>query len=149
MKGWVLPMFTIGALIGAGTQNAEAAGKEKLALQGTWVAVKAEQNGKPAEDIVGHWLTFAGDRFVVRSKDGKVLFQGGVQLPPGKRFPFIDFLHTTGSLKGWTWKGIYSLEGTTLRVCDNGANLEKDRPTAFNTEPGSGHVSIVFQRVQP
>jgi hypothetical protein len=32
-------------------------------LQGTWIATKAEQDGKAADDLVGHRLSFMGNRF--------------------------------------------------------------------------------------
>ena len=32
-------------------------------LEGTWTATKAERDGKAADDVVGHRLSFAGDRF--------------------------------------------------------------------------------------
>ena len=41
------------AIVLAGAQLAMAADKE---LQGTWTATKAERDGKPAADVVGHRL---------------------------------------------------------------------------------------------
>ena len=42
-------------------------------LQGTWIATKAEQDGKAADDLVGHRLSLMGNRFEIRSKDDKPL----------------------------------------------------------------------------
>src|SRR5215207_10656809 len=44
----------------------EASEKE---LQGTWTATKAEQDGKSDSAIVGHRLSFTGNRFQIQSKD--------------------------------------------------------------------------------
>jgi hypothetical protein len=44
-------------------QPAEEARKQ---LQGTWSAAKADRDGKGANDVVGHRLSFTGNRFLVR-----------------------------------------------------------------------------------
>src|SRR5438477_5591423 len=44
-------------------------------LDGAWIAVSAERNGKPADELKGHRLTFAGDTFVIE-RDGKTLYKG-------------------------------------------------------------------------
>jgi hypothetical protein len=56
---WLVPAFV---------QPAEEAQKK---LQGTWTATKAERDGKAADDVVGHRLSFTGNRFQIQSKDGK------------------------------------------------------------------------------
>ena len=57
-------------LVPAFAQPAEEARKT---LQGTWTATQAERDGKAADDVVGHRLSFTGNRFQIRSKDGKTL----------------------------------------------------------------------------
>ena len=56
------------AIVPALAQPAEEARKN---MQGTWSAAKAKQDGKAADDVVGHRLTFAGNRFQIKAKDGK------------------------------------------------------------------------------
>ena len=70
-------------------------------------------------------------------------------MDPRARPAAIDFAHTEGALKGKAWKGIYALDGDTLRVCDNAPNLDKDRPVAFEARSGSGHVLVTFKRAKP
>jgi uncharacterized protein (TIGR03067 family) len=118
-------------------------------LQGTWTAKKAERDGKAADDVVGHRLSFTGNRFQIQSKDGKTLYAGTVRLDPSAKPAAIDFEHTQGALKGKTWKGIYALEGDMLMTCDNAPNLDKGRPTALEAKSGSGYVLITFQRAKP
>jgi uncharacterized protein (TIGR03067 family) len=130
----------------ASGQLAEGAPK---GLQGTWAATKAQRNGKAAADVVGHRLSFTGNRFQVRSKDGKVLYAGTFRVHPNTKPAAIDFEHTKGALKGKAWKGIYALDGDTLRECDNAPDLAKGRPTAFAAKRGSGHIFITFKRVKP
>jgi hypothetical protein len=48
--------------------NALPAKAAETMLQGSWVATKAEQDGKVADDLVGHRLSFMGNRFEIRSK---------------------------------------------------------------------------------
>lgn len=118
-------------------------------IQGTWLATKAEQDGKPAKDVDGHRLSFAGNRFQLHSKDGKLLYEGTFRVEPGAKPAAIDFDHTLGSLKGKVWKGIYALDGDTLTTCDNAPSLDKGRPTAFEAKAGSGYVLITFSRAKP
>jgi uncharacterized protein (TIGR03067 family) len=115
-------------------------------LQGAWSAVKAEQDGKPAGDLVGHRLTFASNRFEIRSKDGKEIYAGTFRTTPGAKPPAIDFDQTEGTLKGKVWKGIYALDGESLTICDNAPDLAKPRPAAFEAKQGSGYVCLTFQR---
>jgi uncharacterized protein (TIGR03067 family) len=61
----------------------------------------------------------------------------------------IDFQHTGGTVKGRMWKGIYVLDGETLRICDNAPDPDKPRPAAFEAKAGSGHIFIAFKRAKP
>ncbi len=118
-------------------------------LQGTWVATTAQSDGKVADDVVGHRLTFSGDGFEIQSKDGKPLYAGTVQIDPSSEPVAIDFIHDDGTLAGKVWKGVYVLDGDTLTVCDNAPNLNAARPTALEAEAGSGYVLITFKRTMP
>jgi uncharacterized protein (TIGR03067 family) len=118
-------------------------------LQATWTAIKAERDGKAADDVVGHRLSFAGDRFQIRSNDGKLLYAGIFRVDSSMKPAAIDFEHTDAALKGKAWRGIYTLDGDTLTVCDNAPNLDKGRPAAFEAKPGSGHILITFERAKP
>jgi uncharacterized protein (TIGR03067 family) len=133
-------------LVPAFAQTAEDALKK---LQGTWTATKAERDGTAAEDVVGHRLSFTGNRFLIQSKDGKTLYAGTVRLDPSAKPAVMDFEHTEGALKGKTWKGIYALDGDTLTICDNAPNLDKGRPVAFEAKSGAGYVLITFKRAKP
>ncbi len=136
-------IFCVGLIV-AGALSAAA----QAALEGNWVATKAETNGAASPEVVGHWLSFSGDRFEIRSRDGKDVFAGTVRMQPAATPSAIDFAHTLGALNGKTWHGIYKLDGDTLTVCDNAADLAKARPTAFETKPGSGFVLLTFVRAK-
>ena len=127
---------------------AETAEEARMKLQGTWTAIKAERDGKAADDVVGHRLSFTGKSFQIQSKDGKPLYAGTILVDQSVIPAAINFEHTEGSLKGKTWKGIYSLDGDTLTTCDNAPNLEKGRPSVFEARSGSGNVLITFRRAK-
>jgi uncharacterized protein (TIGR03067 family) len=142
MSGLIL----VSALVTAAfAQPAQEAQKQ---LQGAWTATQAERDGKPADDVVGHRLSFTGNRFQIQSKDGKLLYTGTVRMDPSAKPAAIDFTHTDGTLKGKAWKGIYALEGDTLKICDNAPDLDKGRPAAFEAKSGSGYVLVTFKRAK-
>jgi uncharacterized protein (TIGR03067 family) len=144
---WAMCWLILGTvLLPAFAQPAEQGQQQ---LQGTWTATKAERDGKAADDVVGHRLSFTGSRFQIQSRDGKLLYAGTVRLDPGVKLAAVDFEHTEGALKGKTWKGIYALDGDTLTTCDNAPNLDKGRPAAFEAKRGSGYVLITFKRAKP
>ncbi len=127
---------------------AETAEEARMKLQGTWTAINAERDGKVADDLVGHRLSFTGKSFQIQSKDGKPLYAGTIQVDQSVMPAAIDFEHTEGGLKGKAWKGIYAQDGDTLTTCDNAPNLERGRPSAFEAKSGSGYVLITFRRAK-
>jgi len=136
-SGFVLA--TVFVLACAEPANAQAT------LEGVWTATKAERDGKAANDLVGHRLSFTGNRFEIRSKDGKTLSAGPVRIDARAKPAAIDFENTEKDLKG-LWKGIYALKGDTLNICDNAPDMSKDRPTTFDARMGSGYVCVTFAR---
>jgi uncharacterized protein (TIGR03067 family) len=149
MQKLMSAMFGVILGIGLVLSFAQAAEEPQKKLQGAWTATKAEREGKTADDVVGHRLSFFGKRFQIQSEDGKPLYAGTVRLDPSTKPPAIDFEHTERALKGKTWKGIYALDGDTLTICDNAPNLDKGRPAAFESKSGSGYVLITFKRAKP
>ena len=144
---WVVCWLILGTGLGpAFAQPAEDASKK---LQGAWTATQAERDGKAADDVVGHRLSFTGNRFQIRSRDGKPLYEGTFRVDARTKPAAIDFVQTEGALKGKAWKGIYALDGDTLTTCDNAPNLDKGRPAAFEARSGSGYVLITFKRAKP
>jgi uncharacterized protein (TIGR03067 family) len=136
-------------ILGTGLVLAQPAEEAQKQLQGTWTATTAERDGKAADDVVGHRLSFTGNGFQIQSKDGKPLYAGTVRVDPGAKPAAIDFEHAEGILKGKTWKGIYRLDGDTLTTCDNAPNLDQRRPPAFEAKSGSGYVLITFKGAKP
>jgi uncharacterized protein (TIGR03067 family) len=135
--------------IGTWTTAAEPAPEVDDRLQGAWTAARAVRDGAAADDVVGHRLSFSGDRFEIQAADGTTLFAGTVRTDPSARPAAIDFEHTEGALAGAVWRGIYAVHGATLKVCDNAPDLDRSRPGAFAARRGSGYVLITFERAAP
>jgi uncharacterized protein (TIGR03067 family) len=131
-------VLAAGSVVDAGAQTAGT-------LDGTWVAVSAERNGKPADELKGHRLTFRGDTFVIE-REGKTLYKGTFKTDSAKKPAQIDFRNTEGEAKAQTWRGIYRLEGEALTTVDNAPDTKKPRPVRFTTTPDSGHVMLTFRR---
>ena len=144
-----LILAVCGLILGAGLMVAGVLpAAAQAALQGTWIATKVETNGAASPEVVGHRLSFSGDRFEIKSKDGKAVYAGTVRTEPKATPAAIDFAHSLGALNGKAWKGIYKLDGDTLIVCDNAADLAKGRPAAFEAKRGSGYVLLTFVRAK-
>jgi uncharacterized protein (TIGR03067 family) len=126
-----------------------AAAAAESGLQGNWTATKAERDGKAAADVVGHRLTFSGNGFRIVAEGGKLLYAGTFRTDAKAKPAAIDFEHTQAPLKGNAWKGIYTLRGDTLTICDNAPDLAKARPAAFEAKSGSGYVLVTFTRAKP
>jgi uncharacterized protein (TIGR03067 family) len=132
--------LSFGLAVGAWAADPAA---ERAKLQGTWRAVAAERNGAPAPDVVGHELTFAGDRFRI-ARDGRPLYGGTYTIDPSAQPSRIDFdQHEGPELRG-TWKGIYRLDGGGLEIVDNAPDMGRPAPMRFAAGPGSGYVLVRF-----
>ncbi len=141
MKSFIL---ALSLLLGLGTSAWAAAPLSGQArLQGTWQAVAAMRNGKPAPDLVGHRLIFTKDRF--RITDGDKLLYGGTYAADAATRPAqIEFHQDEGvSLRG-DWRGIYRFAANRLEIVDNADGANKPRPSRFVTTPGSGDVLVRF-----
>jgi uncharacterized protein (TIGR03067 family) len=119
-----------------------AVAEERLA--GSWTATDAERNGAPANDLVGHRLTFAGERFEIVGADGRLVYAGTTRIDPAVEPPAIDFVNTEGEAKGVTWQGIWRLDDPALVITDNAPDPSRPRPTDFVAPAGSGYVKVIF-----
>jgi hypothetical protein len=54
-------------ILGTGLVLAQPTEQAQKQLEGTWIATKAERDGKAADDVVGHRLSFTGNRFQIQS----------------------------------------------------------------------------------
>jgi uncharacterized protein (TIGR03067 family) len=126
--------------------------KEQDKLQGTWLVVGAEEEGKaiPEQDVKE-----AKETFVVKGgqmtycRDGKVQVAMKITLAPGEAPNWMDLKFTDGNEKGYTNHAIYQLDGDRLKLRMNdkfGGNSADERPTDFSTSNGKEAVLFILKR---
>jgi uncharacterized protein (TIGR03067 family) len=122
--------------LGTGVHGAGDAAKQDLKrLQGKWKVVERILDGKKREPsgawtISGHEISY-GPQTVARG-----VFKLDATTKP-RRFDL--------DLAGLSNKGIYQIEGDTLRICQGG---KEQRPKAFESKPGSKYALTVLKRVK-
>jgi len=118
-------------------------------LQGTWVVVSLEENGKawPAE-----WVKKAQYSLVIKGNtltwktEGKIREARAFTIEPDKKPKAIDVADAPGrNLKPYV--GIYEVKGDTMRICESDPGVA--RPTEFVTKCGSDLTYYVFERAKP
>src|SRR5262249_14838532 len=117
-------------------------------LQGTWTVVSMERRGKaaPADEVNAYKVIIKGDLFTVEDKrEGKEEEQLKITLDPTKKPKAIDLI-PQGRKKGrGTLKGIYELDGDTLKI--NVTKRENgERPTAFASGTDKDESLLVLKR---
>jgi RNA polymerase sigma-70 factor (ECF subfamily) len=112
-------------LLGA-TLTQEKDKSDKGRLQGTWLPVSGEKNGKkmPKEKYQDGKMVFAGNKVTLQTQAGEQEREGTFTLDPDKDPREIDLTFGTQ-----THQGIYELKGTTLKV----VFMERGRPTDFDS----------------
>lgn len=123
----------------------DPSGKAHARLEGVWSFALVEVEGKKQPDVpfATHKMIILKDgRYVV--VQGPRVTHGVVKVDPAKTPGHYDVTVTSGPVKGLMVAGIYALEGDTLKLC---LPLRgKERPTGFDSKPGSGQMVQVFKR---
>jgi uncharacterized protein (TIGR03067 family) len=123
-------------------EKTEAEKQEMKNLQGAWVVVSAERDGKPDDDLKGARFTFEGDAFTRKTSSGTV--HGTYRLDPKQSPKETGATFTDGPLKGKKVFGIYAVDGDTLKLCYSEPG--KNAPLDFTSKAGSGHLLVVLKR---
>jgi RNA polymerase sigma factor (sigma-70 family) len=121
-------------------------------LRGRWVLVAREQEGRRQEYPQGAGVTLDFSehelRFVARpinplgpSWDATTSVHA-YRVEPGRKPKGIDLIDAKDQA---FLRGIYTMEGETLRICWGDAGSE-GRPTELTAKPGSGRTLGVFRR---
>jgi uncharacterized protein (TIGR03067 family) len=148
--------LTLGLIVAAGLWcgefvQAQDAKKDQEQLQGTWMMVSREFQGKKAtkEELekLNTKIVVKGDSITVWSKDAgtdEVLSELTFKLDPATKPRSLDFTITNGPTKGQTAVAIYELEGDSLRVCY--ATGDAKRPTQFAATNDTEWVLLSYKR---
>jgi uncharacterized protein (TIGR03067 family) len=111
-----------------GPRKEDAIAQERTRFQGTWRFVSLERDQKSEREFEKYTAVLKGDLWTVSEGD-RIAAQTFFRPDPTKTPKTIDLVDIE---KGRIIRGIYSLEGDTITVCDRG---EKKRPTEFATRP--------------
>src|SRR5262249_35638681 len=122
-----------------------AAKKDLAAMEGSWTLVSMEVDGKevPPDKLQGATLTIRGNKYalVTRGKQHDV----EITLDAGKTPKVIDMKFLDGPNKDRVGKGIYQLDGNTLKIC-RGLDPQQERPGSFKTKGQVNYFVMVWQR---
>jgi uncharacterized protein (TIGR03067 family) len=135
-----------GAMLAGG--GADAVKKDKAALQGVWRVTASTSKGDkvPAEDIKELFLIFKGDAIHIR-EGGKTQENFAFRIDPAKKVKEIDLTLKVGPQKGRVDRGIYEIDGDTLRICIQ-TNKDALRPREFRSPAGSEMWLVILQRTK-
>lgn len=143
MRRMLLAVVVVGLLLGA-----DAAKDDKAKLQGKWQAVSSNRGGQDDPNAARHSMTFDKDTVVIKAGD-RTIVKGTFKLDPAKSPKHIDIAIEEGSddVKGKTGRGIYELEGDTLKwaVAQPG---EAERPTGFGSTEGTRNMVVTLKRAK-
>jgi uncharacterized protein (TIGR03067 family) len=123
--------------------------KELAKLQGTWVVVAAERNGKksPEEELkeVKPTLIIKGTKLTSSfQKNGKDFSDdtGSFKIDPTTKPKSIDL--TGFPAPGKTFKGIYEVTADTLKICIG----DEERPKTFVSKKDSKTGVLVLKKAK-
>jgi uncharacterized protein (TIGR03067 family) len=145
----LLAVPSIGAAV-SDVSMEELIKKDYERLTGTFQLVSGVIDGKEVPEDVRRQtkLVTTMDKFTV-SAGGEAGTSGAgtFKIDPTKSPKTADSLQTEGSDKGKTLLGIYEIiDDNHKRAC--WAPVGKPRPTAFTSEPDTGHILQVWERVK-
>ncbi len=124
--------------------------KDYERLTGTFQLASGVIDGKPLPEEIRKETKLVTDmnKFTV-SAGGQAGTSGAgtFTIDPTKSPKTVDSLQATGPDKGKTVLGIYEIiDDNHKRAC--WAPVGQPRPTAFTSEPGSGHILQLWERIK-
>jgi uncharacterized protein (TIGR03067 family) len=133
----------VGSLSAIGASGQEKGKTDQDKIQGTWTFVTVEKGGVESTNDIPKdaKVIFTTDKVKIQA-EGKEM-EIGYKLDPSKKPGHIDLTINEGG-KDAVLKGVYKLEGDTLKVCFAGPG--EKRPTELRSELGSSEMYVVMKR---
>jgi uncharacterized protein (TIGR03067 family) len=134
----IASVFAVALMVAAGTQD------DSSKLNGMWVLVRGEQEGKslPENTIQGIKLVMDSDKHTLIVGNDKMVSTH--HLDPTTTPKSIDAKATEGPYKDKALLGIYRIQGDEFTVCF--AAPGKERPKSFTSKSGTGTFVHVWKR---
>jgi uncharacterized protein (TIGR03067 family) len=135
----------LATILSVASGSEDAAAMEYSRFEGTWAFAQVVLDGvpQPAAPFPANKIIISKDgRFIV--VQGQRITRGRLQLDPTKRPKHFNFTVPQDSGRSLTVAGIYELEADTYKVCLPLPG--RNRPTTFESKPGSGMLLEVFKR---
>lgn len=125
--------------------NFQQANDEVKTIEGTWILMTAELNGRkmPDQGFKDTELVLTDGRYTYQNDHGayKLVASDDTKVPKA-----MDITGTEGPNKGKTFLAIYELKGETLRICYDLAG--KTRPSEFATKAGTMQFLAVYKKAK-
>ena len=136
------------AMFGIASASYGAESVNPQAITGVWACVEATNNGQkiPDEKASQLRLTLTATGFKTQLGD-QVLFDSTYTLDTSQSPVQIEMIGAEGDLKGKPALGIVKLEGGVLTLCYVLPGLG-ERPTAFESQPGSKATLTIWRRAE-
>jgi uncharacterized protein (TIGR03067 family) len=149
MKIFVSAVFALLATLGLAVvalADDAADRKDKEKLQGTWMAVSGEKEGKDDPEAKEHAIVFEGDKFSIKKGD-VVMVQGTIKIDASKSPKTMDLTITEGpeKVKDKIALSIYVLDGDELTWCVSEPG-SGERPEKLATKEGVKRMLVKFKR---
>lgn len=145
--GLVLAAASLAAIGVNAADNKDAPKGDKEKLQGKWqiMSIATEDKVVKREDKLAAWKgTFEKDLFVEGDRFGQVGYSNAkIKLDDTREPKQITIQDDDGKL---TFRGIYVLDGDTLKVCMNGDGSDVRRPEEFVTKKGTPLILVTLKR---
>jgi uncharacterized protein (TIGR03067 family) len=117
--------------------------KADQAIQGVWTLVRGESDGKALRIEKDSVQLVVSNEFWIWTERGKdEPFTYLIDLTHQPRRIDLTARYNVGDVEKYIIRGIYEIEGDTLKVCES----DQERPTKFSTESGSGKRLFTFKR---